>query len=306
MNAVGRLRDATADDAEAILDLNLLVDLAEIGEPNSTIDEVLTDLRLDSIVSAVVDDPEGGLLGYSWVERAPGHRKTWGDLIIRPGADGWVGRVMFHWLRAKANEVGPGLPTHLFADSKNTAKNRMYEAAGGTVIRRFYRMGITFDDATTFEVPKLGEGVEIRGVERTDADLRAMHAVIDVAFLDHFAHESETFDRWLKLTAEGIASDLSLWWIATVDGQPAAALYGSELPESGYVDTLGTLREYRGRGLGRALLLTAFREFHRRGARKVVLGVDATNPTGALGLYESVGMKAEHEGLRYELAPFPT
>jgi hypothetical protein len=51
------------------------------------------------------------------------------------------------------------------------------------------------------------------------------------------------------------------------------------------------------------LLLTSFREFHRRGFRKVVLGVDSANPTGALGLYESAGMKAEHEGLRYELPP---
>jgi ribosomal protein S18 acetylase RimI-like enzyme len=83
----------------------------------------------------------------------------------------------------------------------------------------------------------------------------------------------------------------------------AAGLYGSELPAAGYVDSLGTLRAYRGRGLGRALLLTSFAEFYRRGHRKVTLGVDAESPTGALGLYESAGMTAEQEGWRYELAP---
>jgi mycothiol synthase len=88
-----------------------------------------------------------------------------------------------------------------------------------------------------------------------------------------------------------------------VAGEPAAGLYGSTLPAAGYVDTLGTLRPYRGQGIGRALLLTAFAEYYRRGLRKVVLGVDATSATGALDLYQSAGMKAEHEGLRYELPP---
>jgi ribosomal protein S18 acetylase RimI-like enzyme len=48
-------------------------------------------------------------------------------------------------------------------------------------------------------------------------------------------------------------------------------------------------------------MLTSFAEFHRRGARKVLLGVDADNPTGAVALYESLGMVAVLEGLRYEL-----
>jgi ribosomal protein S18 acetylase RimI-like enzyme len=61
------------------------------------------------------------------------------------------------------------------------------------------------------------------------------------------------------------------------------------------------LREFRGRGLGRALLHTAFAEFRRRGLPKAGLSVDATNPTGALGLYESVGMTVEHEDVRYSL-----
>jgi ribosomal protein S18 acetylase RimI-like enzyme len=68
----------------------------------------------------------------------------------------------------------------------------------------------------------------------------------------------------------------------------------------GCVDTLGTLREFRGRGLGRALMLTSFAEFHRRGVRKVILGVDVDNSTGAVELYQSLGMKPVIEGLRYE------
>ena len=60
-----------------------------------------------------------------------------------------------------------------------------------------------------------------------------------------------------------------------------------------WVQTLGVLREMRGKGLGRALLIESFREFHRRGHRQVLLGVDSESLTGATRLYESAGMVAD-------------
>jgi ribosomal protein S18 acetylase RimI-like enzyme len=61
------------------------------------------------------------------------------------------------------------------------------------------------------------------------------------------------------------------------------------------------LREHRGSGLGRALVLTAFAGLHARGARRVMLGVDADNSTGAMELYRSLGMRTMIESLLYEL-----
>jgi ribosomal protein S18 acetylase RimI-like enzyme len=54
------------------------------------------------------------------------------------------------------------------------------------------------------------------------------------------------------------------------------------------------------------LLQTCIAEFHRRGQYDVALSVDATNPTGAVGLYESVGMQVDYEVLRYALPPLDT
>jgi ribosomal protein S18 acetylase RimI-like enzyme len=75
-----------------------------------------------------------------------------------------------------------------------------------------------------------------------------------------------------------------------------------EIPH-GHVGTLGTLKDARGKGIGTLLLRTAFAEFHRRGHRKVTLGVDSENGTGAVKLYESVGMHAAAEWPLYELPP---
>jgi len=296
-------REITAEDAQDVLDLVHLADIAEVGEPNTPMSEVLADANRPEVFAVGLDDPRGGLAAYAWCEYPPGHSKVYGDVTLRPGSDFTTATVMLDWLRAKARDIAPDLPLHTFADSGNTLKIKLYESVGGELIRRFYRMAILLDDERTPSLPELGPDIEIRGVTDDEADLRAMHAVVDVAFLDHFGGESESYEEWAKHTLSGATADLSLWWLAFVDGKPASGLYASENPDSGYVDTLGTLREYRGRGLGRALLLTSFAEFHRRGYRKVVLGVDATSPTGALGLYESAGMSVANEGFRYEVPP---
>jgi ribosomal protein S18 acetylase RimI-like enzyme len=150
------------------------------------------------------------------------------------------------------------------------------------------------------EPPAVPEGVILRGVADA-ADVRAMHHVVETAFADHYAHEPASFEQWRRVTVDGACPDLGLWWLAEADGVPVAGLYGMEAPYGGWVDTLGTLREHRGRGLGATLLRTAFAEFARRGLSKVGLSVDATNPTGARGLYRSVGMTVEHEDLRFAL-----
>jgi ribosomal protein S18 acetylase RimI-like enzyme len=205
------------------------------------------------------------------------------------------------WTRERLAVIGNGRAQWIFADSANANKCAALDAAGGTVVRRFHRMLVELDPAAPAK-PVVAPGVEIRLMGEGESDRRAVCRIVDTAFRDHFGSEAETFEQWDhdRLAA---CPDPALYWLATVDGEPAATLYAAELPAAGYIDTLGTLREFRSRGLGRALLLTAFNEFLRRDLRRVTLGVDATNPTGAYGLYESVGMTVTHEGWRYELPP---
>jgi mycothiol synthase len=71
-------------------------------------------------------------------------------------------------------------------------------------------------------------------------------------------------------------------------------------PDRGWVGTLGVRRPWRKRGLGLSLLRHSFNEFYRRGKRKVGLGVDAQNLTGALRLYENAGMHVHQAFDQYE------
>jgi mycothiol synthase len=56
-----------------------------------------------------------------------------------------------------------------------------------------------------------------------------------------------------------------------------------------YISKVGTLEEFRGRGLARSLLMRVVAEAAEAGFDQISLHADVQNPTGAFGLYESAG-----------------
>lgn len=84
--------------------------------------------------------------------------------------------------------------------------------------------------------------------------------------------------------------DPSLAHVAEVDGEVVGLSGALSFAGDGSVAVLGVVPRWRGRGIGRPLLRRAFAELAKRGHHEVRLGVDAQNPTGAIALYESVGM----------------
>ena len=64
----------------------------------------------------------------------------------------------------------------------------------------------------------------------------------------------------------------------------------------GWVEMLGVRAPWRRRGLGECLLSTALHRLAERGLPRAGLGVDAENVTGALRLYQRVGMEITSQG----------
>jgi ribosomal protein S18 acetylase RimI-like enzyme len=95
--------------------------------------------------------------------------------------------------------------------------------------------------------------------------------------------------------------DKSLWFvIRDVERIAAYARCESGRHGGGYVGMIGTRRAWRRRGLGLALLQHAFGELYGRGIRRVTLGVDSENASGATRLYERAGMHVESEHVSFE------
>ena len=126
---------------------------------------------------------------------------------------------------------------------------------------------------------------------------RLAHGIANAAFKDHWDHVDHSYEHdmaWFRSNS----FDPTQWLIASVDGDPAGVCLGNDhLAELnwGYISTLGVLEEYRGRGIARFLLQTAFAEAYARGRVGVKLGVDSENATGAPALYTAVGMRAVQE-----------
>lgn len=57
----------------------------------------------------------------------------------------------------------------------------------------------------------------------------------------------------------------------------------------GWLDSVFTRRAWRRRGLAKTLIVRSLHLLRARGMEVAVLGVNVDNPSGALGLYESVG-----------------
>ena len=70
-----------------------------------------------------------------------------------------------------------------------------------------------------------------------------------------------------------------------------------------YIATLGVMPDSRRRGVATALLRHAVADVAARGYPGVSLSVDAENATGAVALYERIGMRVRRELHAFELQP---
>jgi GNAT superfamily N-acetyltransferase len=123
-------------------------------------------------------------------------------------------------------------------------------------------------------------------------DERAVFDTVEAAFADHWNHIPSEFDEWISRTQRS-GFDPSLWLLAEAeDGTIPAVSLGTLREDHGWINTVATLRAWRGRGLAGALLRASFRAFWDHDTRVVALGVDAQSPTGATRVYEAAGMRA--------------
>ncbi|MCO5301046.1 MAG: GNAT family N-acetyltransferase [Candidatus Nanopelagicales bacterium] len=159
--------------------------------------------------------------------------------------------------------------------------------------RVYLRMRVDFVGETPR--PRPVPGISVKGMSE---DLwPELHRVVTESFRDHYDSHPLPFDLFRRDMINE-TTDLDRWRLA-FDGPTCVGVsIGSRRfePEGlGYVETLGVLREYRGRGIARHLLLDAMARDAAAGLTGTSLHCDATNPTGATALYESVGMRRDHE-----------
>lgn len=298
-----RRRTATIEDLPEVLALAQAADVAALGETNWTEAELREewagyDLERDVFLLEL----DGRLAGYAAYENG-GEGRLRADGYVHPELAGrGVGtellRLTEEQARADASLVPDGERVYLQNATNDPAAPPLFRAHGYEPVRHFWRMVIDLERAPQAVVPA---GIEIRIFDEPE-ERRAVHAVIQEAWLDHWQNRPRPYEEWAARAYEVAGFDPTLVWVALEGDEIVAAnlCYWKRNGDWGWVGTLGVRPAWRRRQIAEALLATAFAEFFRRGERRVALGVDAESPTGATRLYEKAGMRVFWEAIVFE------
>jgi mycothiol synthase len=299
------LRHATAADWDAMAEVLNRASRAD------GIDEVRTraELAAQHAESArfqlerdvLVAEIDAALVGFSFGYRVVRDNtlvaETWGAVVPEHRRRG-IATTLFRANRDRlvaecATDPRPG-PRELRSFALDTEEGRRAQLAneGFVTIRYGFEMRRYLAGALPHHL--LPSGLEMRPVARDQH--RAIFHADNEAFEDHWGHrppEESDFQSWFH----GPEVDTSLWCVAW-DGDQVAGVVMNTIYRAenealgirrGWLDHVSVRRPWRGRGVAKALCAASLSVLRDHGMDEAWLGVDGSNPTGAVRLYEGLG-----------------
>ena len=296
------------------------------------------DLEHDTLLGF---DAEGELRAAALVSAFPGDTTTVRAFAfggVHPARRGeGIGREVLAWQLARARQIlaasGKDLPGRIAAyaeDDDPESKHRLYLHAGLEPRRYFsdLKRPLTGDAPPIPDVALTGSLRLVPFSPELDDAARLAH---NDAFRDHWGSQPQTMEQWTNGRSEFAPE----WSFVVVDDAPDVdALLAHEATDAstraalesgaplvvayalnsrfeadfpvrgysfGYTGILGTRRAYRGRKAALAALAASMRAFADAGMDAAVLDVDTENPSGAHGLYASLGYVKEHGSRMYSI-----
>ena len=208
------------------------------------------------------------------------------DTAVLPSHRGrGIGTWLARWLQDLGRRIGSsvvGMPV-----PQGSPGDRLLEDLGFRV--RWTSWVLKLPEGASIPDRSLPAGYVIRTAGPDD--LRAAHAVLEDAFLEWSVRDREPFEDFDAATRGRPGFEP---WNLRVAVDDAGEVVGvslvlvSDNGTTGYVDRLAVRRDQRNRGLAQALLVDSFAQARAHGTTTSELSTDSR--TGALGLYERVGM----------------
>lgn len=296
------LRPAAADDWPAIAAIQNAARRAdgadEVRTPESLASEwAALDMGRDVVIAEIDDEAVG--FGFGQKLERDGVLVAEMTGAVHPAfRRRGIGRAILHRSRdgavAQLDADPRPLPRELrsFALDQETGIIAMLADEGFVPIRFGYEMRRFLSGE--LPVHALPAGLELRPV--AEGDLRTIWEANEEAFLDHWGHRPATEEDYREMCF-GPDMTPGLWCVAwdgaEVAGVVMVAIFAAENEalgvRRGWLDRVSVRRAWRGRGLAKALCAEAFAVLRREGMDEAWLGVDGSNPTGAVRLYEGLG-----------------
>ncbi len=282
-------RPLVMSDARAVYEVMAAQELADIGQVEIEEADIVGDWSRPSFdVSAQGIGVFDGERLVAYAEFAKPDR---GDAAVDPAYRGrGIGTALARWMQEKAASYGAtavGMSTPEGSPGDRLLADLGYEP-------RWTSWVLHLPEGAEIVDRPLPEGYAVRQAE--PADYPAVHNVVEDAFLEWSVRDRETFEDFsaVVLGRPGFEP-----WMIRVATDPKGEVVGvaiesiyepdDERPTEAFVSRLAVRRDQRHKGLAQALLVDAFRVARAHGA--VTCGLSTDSRTGALSLYEKVGMK---------------
>lgn len=287
-----RKRSATEDDLEAVTALVAAYEEDIHGEALIDAEDVAGDWRrpsFDLSTDCVLVFADDLLVGHG--ELFPPDRRS--EVNVHPGHRGiGLGSWLLDWTERRSRETGAPYVRQIVS-VEDVPGCRLLTARGYAPMHTAWILEIAVPERPEVQAPT---GIVIRDLA-PGLDDREVFQVVEDAFGEWPDREATTFGDWASrsLQREGFEP----WMLPVVlDGDEIVGVANLiPYPDSGWVQYLATKASHRHRGIARALLQHAFAEFHGRGYRTCGLSTDSR--TGALGLYEKLGMRVTRSFTTY-------
>jgi mycothiol synthase len=207
-----------------------------------------------------------------------------------------LGRFLISWSVARAGALLADCPAkqprvlHLLTEGLTATSERLYARYG---FARQFAEDVMRRDLRE-PLPEAPLPPEIALTTWTPALAQQFFEAYDSSFRDRPGYPAWSAEQWITWVAgdEEFRPELSL--LATHGQHPAGFIVCSDE----WIVQVGTRPEWRGRGLGSALVVEALRRWRAAGGERMLLDVNANNPSAAR-VYVQLGFEVIGRRARY-------
>jgi GNAT superfamily N-acetyltransferase len=280
------VRPLVQADAHAVYELMAAAELEATGEVAIEEADIVSDWQRPSFdlgtqsIGVLAGDR---LVGYA--EVSMGRRADAAVALEHRGRG--IGTALARWTQRVSRRDGKGLVG--MPVPEGSAGERLLTALGYEVL--WTSWVLEMPQGKTIEPQPIPAGYAIRPASGED-DYRTAHDVIEDAFLEWSERDRETYEDFAASTV--LRPGFEPWNLRLMtdpSGEVVGVSFLIVAEDFGYVDRLAVRKDQRGLGLARALLVDSFEVAREHGATRSELSTDSR--TGALGLYEKVGMEVK-------------
>lgn len=309
-----------AGEEDYQLRLDIAIATKEINgvDWNMTLEDVVNDAKwtpnFDIHQQLVYVEMEGktvGYFGYSWDTELDGKVLflPFGTLVQEFWQLG-IGSLMLQYAEEKCRQIAADMPAdtekryRVWKKKKAVAIISFLHEHGYQIERYFNCMKRPIE--LPLDKHPLPPGLEIRPVE--PAHYRAIWDATWEAFKDHWGYTPPTEEMYLISLSDRFFQP-HLWKVAWEGDQVCGVVHNfldeqeNEMYERkrGYTEDISVRREWRGKGVAKALIAESIRMFREMGMDHTWLSVDSENTSGAHRLYESMGYSVVEDQASYNL-----